>query len=299
MSFSIFAKNSEANEYDVRTGLHGPLPREAYDSLPCLSNTTIKKWAELESTPTEFAWWLKSRWEESGSTSALSKGSALDSLITDVENMPDRFLVFTPAGPKKITQAHRDANPGKIVMAHADFQEALEMAKALQASPHTSQGEDLRHCGKEVAIANLFGVPFKCEFDLWADDTENITDIKSARSVTPSEFGKAFVDFSYDFQASLYLSIARELGFDKTVFNFLCVKNSAPYTVKPYRFRPFENQKHREIFNGCMARVEALTQSLLKAMENGFAEDLRWDDLTIPEWSVRQRSAEALLLSPA
>jgi PDDEXK-like domain of unknown function (DUF3799) len=295
VNFSLLTRNGKAKP--ATAGLHGQLTRAAYDLIPAVSNTVIKKWDELESTPTEFAWWLKDRWEDTESSSALSKGSALDCLLLEYEQFPKRFHVFTKDGPKRITAKHRADTPDKIVLSHDEFQEAVEMAKALQGSPHTSFGEDFKACSKQVAVTKLFGAPFKCEFDLWADDTENISDIKSARSVSKTAFGKAFVDFGYDFQASLYLAIARDLGFDKRAFNFLCVKNSAPYTVKPYRFRPFDNPKHQEIYNGCLARVGQSVASLLEALSNNFAEDLRWEDLTIPEWSVRQRSADALLLA--
>ena len=221
MNISIFSKTGDANDYDVTAGLHGQLSREEYDAIPALSSTVLKKWLVLSSTPTEFAWWLKQRWLDITSTSALSMGSALDLLVLDYENAAKRMVVFTPAGPKKITQSHRDAHPGKIVLSHEEFSNAMAMAKALNESQHTSFGEDFVNCSKQIAIAEVFGVPFKCEFDMWTPETENICDIKTARDVTPVEFGKAFTNFGYDMQASLYLAIARALDFDKRVFNFV------------------------------------------------------------------------------
>jgi hypothetical protein len=295
MNLSIFTKSEHAKTWP--TGLQGQLPREEYDNIGALSCTVLKKWIALEATPTEFAWWLKERWTDSSSSAALAMGSALDCLLLDYEEFPKRFVVFTKDGPKRITEAHRDANPDKIVLTHEQRETVVAMANALNSSPHTNEGKDLQICTKRVAIAKLWDVPFKCEFDLWSKNTDSINDIKSARDVSRVEFGKVFVNFGYDYQASLYLHIARAIGHDKRCFNFICVKNEPPHTVKVYRFRPFENEKHYDIYSGCITRLREATGSLLEAMANQFADDMTWEDLSVPSWAIAQRKNDTLLLT--
>lgn len=285
-SYSIFTRSGKGSECDP--GLKGKLSREDYDEISALSNSVIKKWDSMSSIPSRFLWWLKDRWEDTDSSAALGMGSALDCLLLEPDQLPHKFTVFTQAGPKRITPQHRENNPGRIVLTHEQFDTAIKMAEALRASKHTSYGKDFNHCGKQVAVAELFGAPWKCEFDLWTERTPDILDVKSARDVGQEAFGRAAVDFGYYQQATVYISIARSLGFDKKCFNFLCVENAPPYTVKPYRFRPWDNEEHMEIFDGCVASLRSATDSLRSAMDNRFEEDNRWQDISAPGWYVNQ-----------
>ena len=297
LNYSAFTPNPKfpAAKIIPDAGLKGKMDRPDYDMIGALSCSVLKKWLELESTPSEFGWWLKDRWVDVTSSAALSMGSALDCILLEEGLFDAKFMAFTREGPKRVTDKHREDNPGKIVLTYEQLQTAFSMAKALRESPATACGRDFELLGKEVAVARVFGIPFKCEFDMWDSGSEEICDLKSAKDVTRKGFAKAFVDYGYDYQATLYLAIANALGFAKRAFNFICVKNEAPFTVKAYRFRPYANDKHREIYDGCLNRIGMAADSLIASLDNNFADDDSWEDLTLPEWSVRQRKAEALL----
>lgn len=283
--YSIFTRHGSSS--GSASCLKGKLSRDEYDEIPALSNTVVKKWDALSSTPSEFKWWLHDRWNDDNSA-AKAKGSALDCLLTEPENLPSKFLVFTASGPKRITEKHREDNPGRIVLAHEEFDSALKMAEALRASKHTAHGKDFDHAGKQVAVASWLDAPWKCEFDLWTERSHDIIDIKSARDVGQDAFGRAAAEFGYFQQATVYLSIARALGYDKRSFNFITVKNSEPYTVKPYRFRPFDCDEHMEIFNANVTRVGNAMDSLILAMANGFVDSDLWQDIVAPSWYLHQ-----------
>jgi hypothetical protein len=284
--FAWTTRNGNGNY--IQYGLHGPLERSNYDLIAALSSTVMKKWFVLSATPSEFGWWLKDRWEDTANSSAKAVGAALDCLLLWPNSMPEKVMAFTKEGPKRVTAKHRADNPDKIVLTFDELQTVIYMSESLRSSKATERGEDFKHCQKHVAVAELFGAPFKCEFDLWTERTEDISDIKTARDVTPAGFGKACAEFGYDVQGIIYLAIANALGFQKKVFNFICVKNSAPYTVKVYRFRPYENPKHREVMDSCMERLNFETAQVLDAARHHFRDDDRWEDLSIPEWAVRR-----------
>jgi hypothetical protein len=282
--------------------LHGRLPRTRYDSIPALSNSLMKEWLKNESTPSKFAWWLKNRWDQPPS-SAMAMGLALDHMLLEPTTFPDRFAILPEKGPrggdgpKTATAAHRAEHPGKVVLSHAQWIAAAEMAKALACSKATKEGALFQHCQKAVAVAELFGVAWKGEFDLWDEGrTTAIVDVKSARDISPAGFAKQAAELGYYYQATVYLLLARALGFDKRVFTFMCVLNEEPWTVKAYRFAPFENDEHGDAFHGIQARLGNAVRSLSAAIINGFKDDPRWENLTLPGWFVGSLRQEARLL---
>jgi hypothetical protein len=286
----MFSRNGNGA---LRYGLLGPLPREEYDLLPALSCTVLKKWIACSSLPSKFAWWLKHRWEDQEVSAALALGGALDALLLEQASFADKFAVLSKDGPKRVTEAHRAQFAPKKVITYDQWLACSEMVTSLMTSPQTSHGEDFLFCKKNVAVTKLRDVPFKCEFDLWEENTEDIMDLKTTRDAGRESFARDAVNFGYDLQATLYLLIARALGFEKRAFNFVCVENVAPWTTTVYRFRPFANPKHREIYEGCEAILRAAIESLLEATSTKFEQDSRWEDLEFPAWALKNRSVAA------
>jgi hypothetical protein len=204
--------------------------------------------------------------------------------------------VLTKEGPKAVTARHREQYAPKTVLTFAQWESLASMTKSLMTSPQTSYGADFEHCHKSVATAELWGMPFKAEYDLWSEQSDGIQDLKTARDASPQAFAKASVDFGYDLQATLYLLIARALGFDKKSFNFVVVENQEPWATKVYRFRPFENPKHGEIFASCEAKLKDATAGIIAAAASDFAEDDQWEDLEFPAWAVTNARKTTLSL---
>jgi PDDEXK-like domain of unknown function (DUF3799) len=285
------------NPGKIRPGINGPLERSQYDAIPAFSCSVLKRWITMSSLPWKFRWWLMHRFEEEQSA-ALALGSALDCVILDIDGFAEKFHILTKDGPKRVTEAHRKQFAPKTVITFEQWEACTAMTQSLVGSPQTSFGADFKHTGKSVAVAELWGLPFKCEYDLWSEQTDGIQDLKTTRDASPESFAKDSINFGYDLQATLYLLIARALGFEKKAFNFVCVENQEPWTTKVYRFRPFENPKHEAIFAGCEAKLKAAVGSLVIAATADFAEDDQWEDMTFPEWAVSSRKMDALALLP-
>ena len=81
-------------------GIHAGVSREAYDRIPALSATVLKKWLSLGEIPSEFAYWMRTRWEETPSE-AMLLGSALDCQLLDGDFL-NRFAV-APALDRRTT----------------------------------------------------------------------------------------------------------------------------------------------------------------------------------------------------
>ena len=277
-------------------GIHSGVSRETYDRIPALSATVLKKWLSLGEIPSEFAYWIRNRWDEIPSD-ALLLGSALDCQLLDGD-FSSRFAVApeadrrTNAG-KAQWNAFKATNKGKSVLTAGQS----EKVKAMSAALHTSPSLDgvFTNCQKTVLCGELWGFPCKAEIDLFIPGSTHLLDLKTARDVSAHWFAKAFLDLGYDYQASFYLSLAQACTLKKRIFDFLAVKNEAPWTCKVYSF-DFDNPDHRILFDACAIKHARAAGSVTTRLErNNFTDSQDWELLQLPEWALRQAKMDSLL----
>ena len=277
-------------------GIYTDMNRSIYNRIPALSCSVLKKWLSLGEIPSEFAYWMRTRWEEPP-TEALLIGSALDCRVLD-DNYSSRFAVApkvdkrTNAG-KAQWAAFEVANAGKTILTLEQGELVQQMAYSLLRAE--SLHGVFEYCKKTCVCAELFGFPCKAENDLFNPLTSHILDLKSCRDVSPKWFAKAFLDFGYAEQATFYLEMAKAAGLDKKIFDFITVKKEPPWTVKVYSFAPYEDPDHWVLFDACRMRLARAAGGLVTRLErNDWRDDQDWESIKLPEWVLSQAKLETL-----
>jgi hypothetical protein len=290
------------------------MERDAYDNLPAFSRTVLLKWISLGAIPSEFAYWLRNRWEEPISESQLI-GSALDCMLLESQQFANRFAVVPQDAPSKPNSRTRNAkNPSpasqaaiawwnkfegdaaqKQILTHTQCTTCLEMRLALSQADSV-QGV-FEHCKKTVLIGELFNFPAKAEIDLWNERIPHILDLKSAVDVSPTAFSNAAIKFGYLEQATFYLELAHACGFpEKKIFSFVAIKNERPWTVKVYSFTPFEDPDHFILYDAARRKLSRAATTIADRLEtNNFQDPQDWELMQFPEWTLRQAKMETLL----
>lgn len=275
------------------------MARANYNRIPALSCSALKKWLSVGEIPSEFEYWMKTRWEEPP-TEPLLIGLALDCRLLDGDYW-ERFAIApkldrrTNAG-KAGWAAFEKLNAGKTILT----QEQGELVENMDASliaAESLQGV-FENCQKTVICAELFGYPAKAEIDFFNPRSAHLLDLKSCRDVSPKWFAKACVDFGYFEQATFYLMIARAAAIEKSIFDFIAIKKEAPWTVKVYSFSPWGDPDHWTLFEGCRVRLERAADEIAQRLEvNDFRDSQDWELLRIPEYALRQAKLETLLVT--
>jgi PDDEXK-like domain of unknown function (DUF3799) len=297
---------------EMEPGIHFDMPRSDYDRIPALSSTVIRKWLSLGAKPEDFLYWLMNRWDEPV-TEAKLVGSALDTLVLEPGKFGDRFAVVPEGAPTRPGNRLRNARKpspatleaiaywdkflgkaeGKEVLTADQHGRATMMCSALRHAEGTEHV--FTHCRKAVLLAELFGVPCKCEIDCWNEKVPHIMDVKSAQSVSGKGFVKAIIDYQYVEQATWYLLMANACGVKKKIFSFVAVKNEEPWSIKALNFRPQQNEKHVVIFDACQKRLCQAAEIIAKRLEaRNWRDEQQWTDVEFPEWYLRQAEAEAV-----
>ena len=287
-------------------GIYFDVPRETYDNIPALSASVLKKWITYQAVPAEFAHWLGQRWTEAPSESLLM-GSALDCMLLEPREFSNRFAVMPEDAPARPSSRQRNARKpspasidaiawwdefneranGKAILTGALHTTVLEMMLSLRKAP-TAQGV-FEHCRKAVIVGDLFGIPSKCEIDLWNPNIPHILDLKTANDVRPEAFVFAARKFQYIEQAIFYLDLAATVSKDKDVFTFAAVRNSEPWSVMFYTFAPQAVPDHQVIYTRMGETLEIAAQSLVRHLDaDDFANPPDWQFMEFPAWQVRQ-----------
>jgi exodeoxyribonuclease VIII len=291
----------------LEPGIHLGVERADYDRLPYLNNTSLKKWMELRDIPAEFQHWMQGRWADAERSEALLKGGALDTLLLEGSDaFAAKYAVVPEEAPKRPSKTQlnakkpspetieairwwaewEEAAAGKHILKSFQSYEVSRMANALMECDATK--DVFQHCSKAVLVADIFGARCKCEVDLWNPATEHMLDLKSARDVAPKAFAKDALKLGYNFQWTFYLAMAKALGVDKHVFDFVCVRNDEPWTVAVHSILPRDNDQHRNLTNrSTWALEEAVAELVDRLNHNTWSGYDHYSALTFPDWAAR------------
>jgi PDDEXK-like domain of unknown function (DUF3799) len=295
----------------VAPGIYFDMPRAVYDDIPALSASALKKWLSLSTVPGEFAAWLVQRWTEPESE-PIATGRALDCMLLEPNRFEERFIITPDDAPRRPTALMRNAKKpsaetlraidwwaefdeaaaGKTILTKAQNTNCLEMMLSLRRE-EASRGA-FERCRKAVLVTELWGIPCKCETDLWNENIPHILDLKTAMDVRPDVFVRAATRFQYIEQAVFYLSAAEALGIAKEVFTFLVVRNSKPWTVMGYNFAPATIPDHHVIGSQTFEALKEAAAELVRRLElDEFANEPDWQFLRFPAWQVSAASYAA------
>src|SRR4029077_11274383 len=119
-------------------GIHANVSRAGYDAIPAVSCTALKRWNSLGEIPSEFAYWMRTRWDEKP-TEALLIGRALDCAMLD--GTFEREFAVGPDVDRRTTagKAHwaafKAANKEKTILTADQGATVSAMAEALHKAP--------------------------------------------------------------------------------------------------------------------------------------------------------------------
>ena len=82
---------------------------------------------------------------------------------------------------------------------------------------------------------DLGGIRAKCRPDWISHDKNIVVDLKTTQDASPKGFQKSIGQFGYHIQASWYLKVLQNLGFDSYDFIFIAIEKTAPFCVGVYR----------------------------------------------------------------
>lgn len=274
----------------MNPGVYFDMDRQAYEELPAYNQTILKKWEELGSVPRDFKYWLGT-YKDDKPSDAKVLGNALDCLMFDLKRF-EMAYALAPQLDRRTKQGKSDwlkfchDSAGKAILTADQGNTAMFMASELMVAECSR--DIFKHCKKAVLLADVYGFPCKGEIDLWdGNRTEHIWDLKALKDVSPAGFSKAFFDYGYDIQAAMYLALANQLGFVKTVFNFVCVKNVPPYSVQVYSLSPRTEPDHEEILIDAGRRIEIALIDLDRRMKSDdWSNNQDWKLVEIPHWRL-------------
>ena len=289
-------ERSHTGKVKMTPGIHLNLSRDEYRAIPALNRSTIVKWIEFGDIPSKFKYWLDTK-DSLPSSEAMLIGDALDCMVLDTGAFDDRFCSSpkfdrrTKAG-KAEAEAFALDNEGKVPLNPEQWEAVFSMHHCLLANESTS--DIFKHCRKAGAVGKLWDLDVKAEYDLWNPQSEHLMDLKTCRDVSPKSFARDFINFGYHYQATFYLRLANKLGHDKRVFDFVCVENTAPWTVKVYSFTPWEDEQHSRIYDQCLNELRNGAYELSRRLESGdFADSHDWERIKVPLWAIRWDLEEA------
>lgn len=272
----------------MTSGIHYTVSREDYRALPHLNQSLLKKWIELGAIPSEFKYW---RDNPDPPSESQILGDALDCSLLDPDIFESRFAIApqcdrrTTAGKSRWRDFLLEAD-GREIIAHYNGVALSNMTLALLA--HESTRDVFRHCKKAVFIGQLWGFDCKAEIDLWNDNSSHILDLKTCKDVSPKPFARDFINYGYDKQAAFYLHLANALGIEKHVFDFICVRNTPPWTVAVYSFDR-DNEKHGQMYYQALAELrQAAGELTIRLKDNNFEDSKDWHMLDIPRWAIKR-----------
>jgi hypothetical protein len=264
----------------VMLGIYPDLPNQDYHKSDGVSRSTLVK---LSRSIAHMEHALSQENEES---TALIKGSALHDAILLPDAFNDGYAVApevnkrTKDGKAEIA-AFEAENANKIILSKEDMADVLAMRDSVLSHPIASQ---ILTDGKPEEsfywIDKNTGQLCKCRTDYRRNDAI-LVDIKTTRDASPKEFQRSIYNFDYHTQAAMYLdgaSICTGQSYD--TFIFICVENSAPFSVAVY-----------ELDDSAILRGYERYRELLETYANYRAGKIEWcgypleiQKITLPAW---------------
>ena len=256
-----FIPVSEFDPKNPKPGIYKGLSNEAYHSASHYSSTSLKL-AKISID--------KFNAPQKKYTKALDLGSATHTLILEPETFKDRvkrkphgISLNSNDGKDEYIEflegfVKHDIDPGKDfkLIKRADFYKKLEVLASDQGF-HVLSNDDMdilegiyvrASCQRDNRFFGAFGhgynelsafvideetgLPIKARWDHISIVNRCIIDAKSTRvDIVDSQLRKEIGNWGYDFSASLYIRVARQLGFPIDEYVFAFVQTTAPNSV--------------------------------------------------------------------
>lgn len=223
---------------DIKTVLAGQREElldmrwDEYLAFPAANNSLLSEAATS-------MYHLRYVWEHGrADTDDLQFGRLVHALLVEPQEVEDRYWTFDGVRRgKKYDEFVEEATiaGAEVVKLHGE----LSMTTAIEASKgflRNRRVQQLIKAGKaeQAALAVEEGMQCKGRLD-WVSTSEHVlSDIKTARDITPQKFGAAFFNYGYDSQLGMYQRWLNRLTGDRWPVEVIVVEKKAPFGVAVY-----------------------------------------------------------------
>lgn len=268
-------------------GIHKISDRE-YFAIDLPSSSTTK--SLISGTNAHLAWEREHPPEDND---AFVVGALTHALILQPDTVESAFIQCgkidrrTTEGKERWAQMQtRAERTGARIVTDEQAKLALAMAETVREHRAFRLLNGFSVHREITVIGEVAGRPAKAKIDMADEGFTIITDIKTAASASPTEFGKAAVNFRYTHQAAFYREILRSLDLRPVDFAFVVVEKSAPHLVATYRLTT-------EAIDAAAARLPDLINRWYAVRDGdrtGYPDHIQ--DLDLPKWAYERTSNE-------
>lgn len=256
-------------------GIYTDVPREEYDAIVALNQTTIKVAYDKSLYHADYS--LR---HPSKPTQALIEGQALHTLILEPHLFDKRYAPM-PVNEKgdKLSRRTKIGNEAWMVYDHEHgdkiplkpsvIDDMANVRLSVRNHPVAAEMIDKADYTEAVVLWEhpTYGFPCKAQIDLFTNYSgwTWITDLKSARDASPMGFSRAIANYGYFCQAAWYLEGLNTLGEAERRFGFIAFEKEAPYGTAVYEIDPMS------LYEG-QHRCDKIAKRWARSLEKGTFE---------------------------
>jgi hypothetical protein len=207
-----------------------------YASIDAVNFSTLKFMAK---SPLHYRCALES---PKPATTPMRLGTAAHTAVLEPVRFTADYAVFEPEEGKsprrgtKAWEAFESANDGKELLKQKEFDAAMRMRDAVRGNPEAMRY--LRRIDPEVTLVwqdQETGVLLKCRLDGISHSVEDvITELKTARDVSPWGFQSAYAKMQYHVQAAMQCDGLQAVLGRAVYHKCIAVENAEPHDVVVY-----------------------------------------------------------------
>lgn len=247
-------------------GVVHDLPASEYHAHPALSSSVVADMALMPPAQAQ-AKWLRRRLADEkraadpapANATALEFGTVAHTAILEPDAIEREYMVAerpnlrTNAGKEQWAESHAMARAlGKVLVSQEDYDTARAMRDALHRLPAASL---LRSGHAEVSLFAHdpdLGVDLRSREDWMPTEPGIQLDVKTARSVSPEDFGRDAIRLGYHVKAAHYRRVRQLLSDEPPTFVWLAIEKEPPYLAADYWVEPgmwpaFESEWRRAV----------------------------------------------------
>ncbi|QND53444.1 hypothetical protein HB779_17285 [Phyllobacterium sp. 628] len=280
--------NDIAVNPDIKPGIYGGIPNEAYHSGPGISKSGL--WTIQTKTPAHYK--FPPIVEETTQTKAVKDfGTGAHLAILEPE-LFEKLVVRGPddrRGNKWTDLAEGCKLSGKLLLVSKAYDEILALRDSVHADPFINgiiTGGKAMVEPSGYAIDPVTGCLCRVRPDLYREDLGIILDVKTTESAHPDAFARSVINYGYHAQEAFYSDIWASLNKPVNGWVFLTFEKKSPYAAAAYELPPSIVEEGRATMRQALDRYAECTKTnRWPAYGEGVQE------LTFKHWAYRLTDA--------
>jgi len=248
------------------------------------SSSTVRK---VLTSPKKY---LHDKTAESVPTKAMEEGTAVHTFFLENELFKNRYC-FKPKAFNGRTKEGKQwmEEHSHLNILGAEWEENLiHMNHSFLASPAKMIYDMEGLTELSFFSEDLGGIRAKCRPDWISHDKNIVVDLKTTQDASPKGFQKSIANFGYHIQASFYLRVLQNLGFDSYDFIFIAIEKTAPFCVGVYR-------ASMEMLEEGNKKVDEAIDKILWCKENDSYPDYTPNEIetiSLPPWMTKKKEPD-------